>query len=144
MAVWFGLSPVGLLALAVGLGLCCQRAYPSLVRWVVAMPMRTNIFACTAAFCCTSAFWSVWLLSGRGSHLSWLQFCGLLLFVVWPAIYFGMSCLVLGTSALQPPRPPQPAAAAALPPPSAAAASPSKPPAPQLRARGKKKRSKKT
>ena len=57
---------------------------------------KTIIYFCTACFLCTSAFWLVWLLSGRGSHLGWLHWSGLVLFIVWPVIYFGMSVLVLG------------------------------------------------
>ncbi len=90
------LSPVGWLMLAVAVPLAGRLAYAPVMRWIVhGASMRTTIFVCTGAFCCTSAFWSVWLLSGRGSHLSWLQYCGLLLFVVWPAIYFGVSCAIL-------------------------------------------------
>ncbi len=91
------LSPVGCLMLLVALVLAGRLAYAPAMRWAVhGMSVRSGIFACTGAFCCTSAFWSVWLMSGRGSHLSWPWYCGLLLFIVWPPVYFAVSCAVLG------------------------------------------------
>lgn len=91
-----GLSPIGLACAVFLLVWGCKKGIPLAVRCVERTPLKTNIYLCTGAFCCTSAFWLVWLLSGRGAHLGWLHWGGLVLFVVWPAIYFGVSLLVLG------------------------------------------------